>query len=739
MNIKRCLTVFVLFLISSAVLASDLDRTDTGFVYPLGKRDFSSSNGWWLSKDTNYFPGEYHIGVDMMAEFNSIVYAVADGKAKKRSSSDWGDGNCAAVIEHKTSDGKVFTAIYGHLQCSSLIADNSDVYIGQPIGRIGDWPHGDHVHFGIHDGSYSTIAKSGWGRRLVDGNWTNPCVGSCLNTFISPVEFIENNYAYNPSTEVQAKCVANVCWKPTNVGCEQANEWYLLPDEPIASYATPVGSYACTDVKQKLTAIAQSPHHDEAVPENSRWQMWWRFLRNALGKVAQASDIVDAPLYGSILTINVQNNYAVVAGNGTKASHGTGMGYATLAIEAPVPTPPDYVTNKVWLTTPWQEEAYTYGRPEIMKTHAQFENKGDGNGNCSAPIEVHFYLSKGYKEDAHSGDGAWKRVGTDFIQCNHLEPGMTHSEEEGIELWRDIPEPGIYNITAYIDHIRDDHNDGGAYSEKHESNNGSTEAVFEVTADGQVVNVPNIDLIAHSLQFLQTPTYAGDQARLGGYIQNIGNNPSQSDIRSSYSVVCPGTGTVYLTDDGTESSNLIPGQNNWEETIASVTMPNATGNCTAYLCADYQNAVTSEGEDNNCSTLNFTLQPRPAPKLVITKFQDQKGCCTTNTGEYVYPDIWVRNDGQASPLSNVRVLYRIASNGTGGAWWTIGYGTISPSELPPGKTDEDYMDGDRWRIPKDGSWKKQWHTIQACVNPRGEEPTCTGDDSISTYGRYSKK
>jgi hypothetical protein len=206
-------------------------------------------------------------------------------------------------------------------------------------------------------------------------------------------------------------------------------------------------------------------------------------------------------------------------------------------------------------------------------------------------------------------------------------------------------------------------------------------------------------------------------------------------------VVCPGTGTVYLTDDGTESSNLIPGQNNWEETKASVTMPNATGNCTAYLCADYQNAVTTEGEDNNCSTLNFTLQPRPKPNLVITQFQDQKGCCTTNTGEYVYPDIWIRNDGAASPLATVRVLYRIASNGTGRAWWNIGYGTISPSELSPGKKDEDFMDdgGGRWRIPKDGAWKKQWHTIQACVNPRGEEPTCAGDDSISIYGRYSKK
>lgn len=283
----------------------------------------------------------------------------------------------------------------------------------------------------------------------------------------------------------------------------------------------------------------------------------------------------------------------------------TGSGLSTNATDPSQPALPDFITTKVWLTTPWGKEAYTYGQPETMKMHAQFENIGDGE--CSGDIEVHFYLSKGYKEDAHS---EWERVGTDYIHCDNLEHGETHSEEEGLELWRDISAPGIWNIVACVDHYRDDHNNGGDYPEEHESNNCSTEAVFEVTADGNVVNVLDIDFTAHSLQFLQEPYYAGDQARFRAAVVNIGSDVSTSGIRSNYSVECPGTGRVYLTDDGTDADDLTPNATNWEETKALVTMPNAVGDCVAYFCADYQGAITETDETNNCATLPFTLHQR---------------------------------------------------------------------------------------------------------------------------------
>jgi surface antigen len=416
---------------------------------------------------------------------------------------------------------------------------------------------------------------------------------------------------------------------------------------------------------------------------------------------------------------------------------GGGAGYETPATDPPTPNLTDFITKKVWLETPWGTETYKYGNQETVKMKAQFENIGDGF--CSGDIEVHFYLSKGYKEDSHT---EWKRVGTDFIHCSNLGPNQTHTETEGIELWRDIPESGIWNITAYIDHIRDDHNNGGAHPEKHESNNGSTESVFEVTANSIENQDPRfVDFITSGLHFRGTsPYYAGDQAHFGAWVTNRGNITSPSDIRSSYSVQCSGTGRVYLADDGTQSSTLTAGASAFEENIGAVALPSVAGSCIAYFCADYQGAVAESDETNNCTTLNFNLQPRPKPKLVIAKFQDESGCCTTNTGSRIKPDIWVRNDGPVSPATDVQVLYQISSPvATGGQWRTIGYGSIRPSELPSGGTDEDYMDGS-WSVPKNSAWKNQWHTIRGCLKADGiGTPTGGQGEVCATYGRYSKK
>lgn len=401
--------------------------------------------------------------------------------------------------------------------------------------------------------------------------------------------------------------------------------------------------------------------------------------------------------------------------------------------------PPDFIVRKSWLETPWGIEVYKYGNQEEIKMKAQFKNIGEGDTDKT--IEAHAYLSKGYKEDPHSGDKAWRRVGTDYIKGPNLKSGDTQTETEGLTIREVIDEPGIYNIVWCIDHIKDDHNNGGAIQEKHESNNCSTETVFEVTADARL-NFQTFDFTANSFRFLQAPKYAGDQARFGANVINIGSSNPPSNIRSSYSVQCPGTGMIQLADDGTEASQLTPNVNNWEQNDKPVTMPNAAGNCTAFFCTDYQNAVQEDNESNNCTSFPFYLQPRPAPILSIAQFKDQKGCCTTNTGDYVYPNIWVKNTGSAAPASNVSVIYQISSpNGTGGNWWTIGYGTIESRELPPGGTDEDYMDGNRWQIPKNNAWKNQWHTVRACLRRDGGSPK--GDpsqgDICASYTRFSKK
>ena len=69
--------------------------TDTGFYYPLGRADFESECGTWLSRDKAhgggcYFKGKYHIGVDMMADYDSPVYGISKGTVYSISKSNWG-------------------------------------------------------------------------------------------------------------------------------------------------------------------------------------------------------------------------------------------------------------------------------------------------------------------------------------------------------------------------------------------------------------------------------------------------------------------------------------------------------------------------------------------------------------------------------------------------------------------------------------------------------------------------
>ncbi len=728
---------------------SALDQTATGFFYPIGKASFSTGSGWWLSKDPDYFAGEYHTGVDMMRSYGSDVYAIADGKVvyisydtpTSGAGKKWGVENCAIVVEHKTHDGSVFVAVYGHLQSNSVPAKNSEVYAGKPIGKIGHWDYGDHLHFGLHDGPFSSMAKSNWGKMPIS-SWTTPCEGnnSCTNTFTDPLDFIQTKYAYNPSSEVQTRCQGDICWSPATSSCENAAARYRLGNN---MFAQPVGSGACGELQQALFTISDGPNPHERVPEDPLWRRWWRAVRNFFGETASAADIRE---FGTVNTISVLTGN-VVAGNATRAVHGSGQGYAADVADAVVVVPPDFVVKKVWLTTPWGTEVYKFGLGENFDTKAQSANIGDGpclSTDATQAITGHFYLSRGYKEDVHSGDGAWRRIDSTTTQCSSLLPSDTHTETKNTVVSQWITEPGIYNIVYCIDHPQDDHNNGGEHAEKHESNNCSTEAVFEVTAN-QVENVPDIDFTVSGFTVLQAPVYAGDYVRLGAWVTNSGTVNATTDIRSSYTVSCNGGPTSVLTDDGTMASTLTAGANAWEEIQTPVLMPNVSGTCTLTFTADYLGAQAETDEANNSMSLTVTLAPRPAPVLSITRFEDKVGCCTTNTGAAPKPRIWIYNSGNAAPGANVTVVYQVSSPvATGGLYQVIGYGTIEPRELPPGTSDEDQMDCDGcWRIPTSSAWKKQWHNFRACLRVDGGTPVpSTGAPSpgevCAVYQRYSK-
>jgi len=326
--------------------------------------------------------------------------------------------------------------------------------------------------------------------------------------------------------------------------------------------------------------------------------------------------------------------------------------------------------------------------------------------------------------------GGWVRVGErQRTTMEHLSPeGATHTEH--VDVTVNYPVGTVIEFRSFTD-------------VNHDLATTAKSDLISRIERYTVVDPPTYNFITHSLSFLQAPRYSADAAKLRGAVANIGTATPPRGIRSSYYVQCPGTGRIKVADDGSDADELTPGRSQWEQTNAAFTVPNTTGNCMASFCADDPSVVAETNEADNCTTLSFTLAPRPAPKLRITKFRDKKGCCTTNRGKKLRPRVWVRNDGDAAPSGNVTVRFEINSRGTGYQWWHMGNGTIEPRELPPGKTDEDKMDCDGcWRIPKSNksAWKKTWHTIRACVHRSGGTPTCNpATDSIATYWRYSKK
>lgn len=676
----------------------------------------------------------FHPGADLNkygtsgnGDKGELLYAIADGEVVYADDSHW-----ASLIIRFPFGGKDYYAIYGHSEINSGSSDivafeiekrvtepgyraptfetpyvGMHVSRGQIVGLL--WNHNTenaHLHFEIRSSDHPSPANG----TDFCGYYGGKSKAEIARFNRDPLGFVVS-YGY-----IDGTCrILDPGWSSGGVFC-----W---TSDPVGSYAT----------------CGQGAHHVQYVVSANRalW-VWSGFNQDTVASYCSHlnQDAMDIKSY-----LGRAESFF-----GGDEGGWLGAGYIVGSTEDPYPDPPDFVTKRVSLHTPWGTEVYKFGLGESFDTKAQSANIGDGpckSGEIST-ITGHFYLSKGYKEDVHSGSGAWRRTDSTTTECGSLKSGDTNTETKNTRISDFITAPGIYNIVYCIDHPLDDHNNGGDHKEKHESNNCSTEAVFEVTAN-RIENVPNVDLTVTSFVVLQTPVYAGDYIRLGAWIKNQGTVNATNDIRSSYTVSCNGGPTTILTDDGTGASQLTAGASTWEEILTPVLLPNVVGTCALTFTADYLGAQTETDKTNNSMSLTVTLLPRPAPNLVITKFEDKVGCCTTNTGAAPKPRIWVRNDGPVAPGGNVTVVYQVSSPvATGGLYQTIGYGSIEPRELAPDDTDEDQMDCDGcWRIPTNSAWKKQWHNFRACLRTDGGTPVLsTGSPSpgeiCAVYQRYSK-
>lgn len=430
-------------LIQSVKPLSQLEKTKTGFYYPTGSKKIDFMNGWWLSKDPDYLSGKYHLGVDMKLGYSEPVYAIGKGTLWFISDSGWdlsdvqNPKNCAAVVKHELHDGSKFTVVYGHLLCETLVfkIGGAEIKAGDVIGYIGDWGNADHLHFGIVPPGESWSDGSTLGMRPVS-HWVTNCakVKDCSNGFTDPVHFIETEWAYDRPQEVQVSCQGGICWKPQGVACESASEWYRLSSTTAPYRGVSMGREVCSELQEKMQYITSAPNPQEWVLEDKWWQRWfrkaWKFL--GLGETASAAEAQALSGYVDKITLQVSTGDVTVSWSIDQ--EGVGRGQERLMSEPPDPDPPDFVTKRVWLQTPWGTEVYKYGLGENFDTKAQAANIG--NGPCKSgeisDITGHFYLSKGYKEDVHSGTDAWRRIDSTTTQCDNLKPGDTNTETKNI-------------------------------------------------------------------------------------------------------------------------------------------------------------------------------------------------------------------------------------------------------------------------------------------------------------------
>lgn len=313
---------------------------------------------------------------------------------------------------------------------------------------------------------------------------------------------------------------------------------------------------------------------------------------------------------GDPMDMSDEADALAVSGNGNTVASFNGFGIKTEETEPPDNGKPDFIVNKVWLTTVGGTEQYTYNITDEVKMNAELKNIGDDDIPSNSYVYTRFYLSKGYKEDSHN---EWVRVGTDQTLGSNLDPGETHSEQEGLNLWnQDIVQPGkVYNVVVCTDRTADQNNGSGDWVEKHESNNCSTEAVF--TVNGSY----NFRITSLALGGGKTSLNIGETFGVDATAYNAGDDAPR-DTRVGY-FFSGGEiqGELLIGTDAIKEENFTAGVSK-AETLSSVVAPTVAGVYTLTACTDYDDRVQETNESDNCLSTSVDVvnpsTPDPAPK-----------------------------------------------------------------------------------------------------------------------------
>jgi murein DD-endopeptidase MepM/ murein hydrolase activator NlpD len=143
----------------------------------------------WLDYSVGY--KEFHLGRDFRAPVGTGVHAIAAGTVVAIQRDIYGSKSSrgsAVLIRHRTSTGKEFLALYGHVTEVS-VSQGDKVEAGQMIARLNDYEP-SHLHFAIHPGPSLDDERIWRGYTPV----TDTTYG-----FVDPMSFLYKN---RPATEL---------------------------------------------------------------------------------------------------------------------------------------------------------------------------------------------------------------------------------------------------------------------------------------------------------------------------------------------------------------------------------------------------------------------------------------------------------------------------------------------------------------------------------------------------------
>lgn len=154
------------------VTAFGVERGTNGWYWPEGSSE-TTTWGSWLQWRPWYPEGRgWHLAWDDMGTFGDPVYALAQGRilVSRMDVGGYGsngtDGG-AMVVLYKTSTGRYFKALYGHINIDTKrYYAGKAVAPGEIIARLNNFKNSAgkpmaHDHFGIHPGTaYPTATRS---------------------------------------------------------------------------------------------------------------------------------------------------------------------------------------------------------------------------------------------------------------------------------------------------------------------------------------------------------------------------------------------------------------------------------------------------------------------------------------------------------------------------------------------------------------------------------------------------